>query len=48
MAASDDDWVPPPHAVPFGPFLALAALEQMLIGAVVQDAWVGLMERLWG
>ena len=41
VAASDDDWVPPPHAVPFG-------LEQMLIGAVVQDAWVGLMERLWG
>jgi leader peptidase (prepilin peptidase)/N-methyltransferase len=46
--ASDDDWVPPPHAVPFGPFLALAALEQLLVGALVQDAWFGIMERLWG
>lgn len=26
-AAPDDDWVPPRHAVPFGPFLALGALE---------------------
>jgi leader peptidase (prepilin peptidase)/N-methyltransferase len=23
----DDDWVPPPKAMPFGPFLALAAIE---------------------
>jgi len=25
--ASEDDWVPPRHSVPFGPFLAAAALE---------------------
>ena len=29
-AGSDDDWVPPPHALPYGPFLALAALENLL------------------
>ena len=29
-ADSDDDWVPPPHALPYGPFLALAALENLL------------------
>ena len=28
----DDDWVPPPHAVPYGPFLVLAALEQLFAG----------------
>ncbi|MFL5379995.1 MAG: prepilin peptidase, partial [Myxococcales bacterium] len=47
-AASDDDWVPPPHAVPFGPFLALAALEQLLVGAFLTEAWFGFMGRLWG
>ncbi|MFY3742889.1 prepilin peptidase [Anaeromyxobacter sp. Red801] len=26
-AREDDDWVPPRHAVPFGPFLVLGALE---------------------
>ena len=26
----DDDWVPPPTAVPFGPFLALGALAELL------------------
>lgn len=28
----EDDWVPPPNAVPFGPFLALGALSELLIG----------------
>ena len=45
--SGDDDWVPPPHAVPFGPFLALAALEQLLIGALLENAWLGILERLW-
>ena len=46
--ASDDDWVPPPHAVPFGPFLALAALEQLLVGALLVETWFGFMGRVWG
>ena len=46
--ASDDDWVPPPHAVPFGPFLALAALEQLFVGALLVETWFGFMGRLWG
>ncbi|MBI5511311.1 MAG: prepilin peptidase [Deltaproteobacteria bacterium] len=30
-SADDDDWVPPPRAIPFGPFLVLAALEVVLL-----------------
>jgi len=28
----EDDWEPPPNAVPFGPFLALGALTELLLG----------------
>jgi leader peptidase (prepilin peptidase)/N-methyltransferase len=28
----DDDWVPPRHAVPFGPFLVAGALEWLWLG----------------
>lgn len=38
----EDDWVPPKNAVPFGPFLALAALEQLFFG----DQIVELYERI--
>ena len=31
-AAADDDWIPPRNAVPFGPFLALGALEWLYLG----------------
>ena len=30
-AGADDDWVPPRHAVPFGPFLAAGALEWLFL-----------------
>jgi leader peptidase (prepilin peptidase)/N-methyltransferase len=36
---ADGDWTPPAHAVPFGPFLALAALEQLLLGAALSAVW---------
>jgi leader peptidase (prepilin peptidase)/N-methyltransferase len=38
----EDDWVPPRNAVPFGPFLALGALEQLFFG----DVLYGLYDRL--
>jgi hypothetical protein len=44
--ASDDDWVPPPHAVPFGPFLALAALEFLLAGEAISWFYFALVQRL--
>lgn len=31
-ASAGEDWVPPRHAVPFGPFLAAAALEWLFLG----------------
>lgn len=43
----EDDWVPPPHAVPYGPFLALAALEQLLLGDFLLAAYDRLLFRLW-
>lgn len=39
--SDEDDWVPPAGAVPFGPFLALGALEAAFFGDVVLG-W------LWG
>jgi leader peptidase (prepilin peptidase)/N-methyltransferase len=34
----DDDWVPPRNAVPFGPFLALAALEWLYLSDLLARA----------
>ena len=36
---SDDDWVPPRHAVPYGPFLALAAMEYLFVGDRLVSGW---------
>jgi leader peptidase (prepilin peptidase)/N-methyltransferase len=36
-ASEDEDWVPPRNAVPFGPFLALAALEWLYAGPKLAD-----------
>ena len=41
-ALADDDWQPDPHAVPFGPFLALACLEVVLL----PDLFTGWHHRL--
>jgi leader peptidase (prepilin peptidase)/N-methyltransferase len=37
-AGDGDDWVPPRHAVPFGPFLALGALEWLYLGGWLAGA----------
>ena len=42
----DDDWVPPKHAVPYGPFLSLEALEVLLFGPRIAAAWDQLARRL--
>lgn len=35
--SDDDDWVPPKSAVPFGPFLALGAIEIAFFGEALMD-----------
>jgi leader peptidase (prepilin peptidase) / N-methyltransferase len=47
MPGSDDDWVPPKHAVPYGPFLALGALEHLFFGNRLMSAWNHLLFRLF-
>jgi leader peptidase (prepilin peptidase)/N-methyltransferase len=41
-ATDDRDWVPPRNAVPFGPFLALAALEWLYLGAIL-PRWIPVL-----
>jgi leader peptidase (prepilin peptidase) / N-methyltransferase len=36
--STDDDWVPPRHAVPFGPFLVAGALEWLWLGHLLARA----------
>jgi leader peptidase (prepilin peptidase)/N-methyltransferase len=45
-AASDEDWVPPKHAVPYGPFLSLAALEYLFFGDRLVSGWNSVLFRL--
>lgn len=45
--ADEEDWVPPPHSVPYGPFLALAALEVLLARDTISGAYLALMEKLF-
>ena len=44
--SSDEDWVPPKHAVPYGPFLALAAIEYLFFGDRLVSGWSRLLSRL--
>ena len=45
-SSTDDDWVPPRHAVPYGPFLALGALEYLFLGERLVSAWNSVLLRL--
>jgi leader peptidase (prepilin peptidase)/N-methyltransferase len=47
-APDEEDWVPPPHAVPFGPFLALGALEVLLAGDALFTWYFGALQRVFG
>jgi leader peptidase (prepilin peptidase)/N-methyltransferase len=38
VRTTDDDWVPPKHAVPFGPFLVAGALEWLWLGGFLARA----------
>jgi leader peptidase (prepilin peptidase)/N-methyltransferase len=42
----DADWVPPRHAVPFGPFLALAALEVLFLGERLAEWYFQVIGKL--
>lgn len=42
----DEAWVPPRHAVPFGPFLALGALEELFMGEWLRGLYDQLIARL--
>jgi leader peptidase (prepilin peptidase)/N-methyltransferase len=44
--SADEDWVPPRNAVPYGPFLALAALQYLFFGDRLVLAWNHLLFRL--
>jgi len=44
--SGDDDWVPPKHAVPYGPFLALGALEYLFLGDRLVSGWNAVLFRL--
>jgi leader peptidase (prepilin peptidase)/N-methyltransferase len=46
VSTSDDDWVPPQHAVPYGPFLSLAAIEYLFFGDRLVSGWNHLLFRL--
>jgi leader peptidase (prepilin peptidase)/N-methyltransferase len=46
-SSSDDDWAPPRHAVPYGPFLALGALEYLFFGDRLVSGWNALLFRLF-
>lgn len=43
--AEADQWVPDPHAVPFGPFLALGAAEYLFFGEQLVSWYLSLLER---
>ncbi len=43
----EDTWQPDPHAIPFGPFLVIGALLQLLLGDALQLMWEQTIRRIW-
>ena len=46
-ADDDEEWVPPKNAVPFGPFLALGAFEQLFLGDWLAQLYGAILQRLF-
>ena len=44
----DDDWVPPAHAIPFGPFLVLATLQCVLLPHIFGNVAEDISQLLMG
>ena len=44
----DENWEPPPGAIPFGPFLALGSLAQLFMGEWMLDKYLGLLRAIGG
>jgi leader peptidase (prepilin peptidase)/N-methyltransferase len=44
--ADDEDWQPPAKAIPFGPFLALGAVEWLLLERTLAALYEGLVQAL--
>ena len=42
----DEEWIPPKHALPFGPFLALAGVEMLFFGPQLLDWYDRTIARL--
>jgi leader peptidase (prepilin peptidase)/N-methyltransferase len=42
----EEEWVPPKNAIPFGPFLAIAGAEWLLVGAPLLDWYHRSIERI--
>ncbi len=46
--AEEEEWIPPKNSVPFGPFLSLAALEQLFLGDWLRMQYEHLLAKLIG
>jgi leader peptidase (prepilin peptidase)/N-methyltransferase len=42
---AEEEWIPPKHALPFGPFLALAGVEQLFFGPQLAHWYGGMVAR---
>jgi leader peptidase (prepilin peptidase)/N-methyltransferase len=43
--SDEEEWVPPRHALPFGPFLALAGVEVLFFGPQMLHWYMGAVAR---